>query len=123
MEGKAQTQAMANYVRVSPRKARQLVDLIRGKSVNDALTALKFLPKAAAAIILKVVSSAAANAENNQGLKREALYISEIHVNQGPTLKRYRPRAMGRASRIHKRTSHITVVVQELKEAAKRGSK
>lgn len=112
----AKVRAIGKYVRISPRKARQVIDLIRRKKVDDALTTLKFLPKAGAKIISKVISSALANAEHNQNLKKEMLYVSEAYVDQGPTLKRYRPRAMGRASRIHKRTSHITVVIEEAKK-------
>lgn len=116
--------AVAKYVRVSPRKAQQVIDLVRGKGVEEALALLQFSPKTAAKIISKVVNSAAANAEKNHRLKRESLYIVEAYVNQGPTLKRFRHRAMGRASRIHKRTSHITVALgkQETGEV-KRGAK
>lgn len=118
----AEARAVARYVRIAPRKAQQVADLIRGKHVDDAVSILKFTPKAAAQVILKVVNSAVANAEKNHRLKPEALYVAEVVANQGPTLKRFRHRAMGRASRIHKRTSHVTVVVAELEEA-KRGTK
>jgi large subunit ribosomal protein L22 len=102
---------------VSPRKAREVIDLVRGKSVSDAEAILKFSPRAAAEIVGKVVHSAAANAEKNLRIKPETLYVSEAFVNEGPTIKRIRPRAMGRAFRINKRTSHITVVVKQREEA------
>lgn len=113
--------AQARHVRISARKVRLVVDLIRGKEVEEAITILKFNPKAAANNVGKIVASAKANAENNMGLKG-SLFISEAFVNEGPTLKRFRPRAKGRASRINKRTCHITVVVSE-EEATQRGSK
>jgi len=112
-----EARATAKFVRVSPRKARDVVDLVRGKSVADAEAILKFTPRAAAEIVGKVVHSAAANAEKNLRLKPETLYVSEAYVNEGPTIKRIRPRAMGRAFRINKRTSHITVVVKQREEA------
>ncbi len=108
-----ETKATARFVRIAPRKARQIIDLIRGKAVNDAQIVLKFIPRFSAAVVTKVLNSAIANAENNFQLKRDNLYITEAYVNQGPTMKRYMPRAQGRASLIHKRTSHITVVVAE----------
>ncbi len=112
-----EARATAKYVRVSPRKAREVVDLVRGKSVQDAEAILKFTPRAAAEVVGKVVHSAAANAEKNLRIKPETLYVSETYVNEGPTLKRIRPRAMGRAFRINKRTCHITVVVKQREEA------
>lgn len=105
--------AIAKHVRVSPRKARRAVDLVRGRQIEDALGVLKFSTLGAASVVSKVVSSASANAEKTLHVKPESLYITEAFVDEGPTLKRFRPRAMGRASRIHKRTSHITVVVAE----------
>ncbi|ADG81187.1 50S ribosomal protein L22 [Thermincola ferriacetica] len=111
-----EAKAVARYIRISPRKARQVVDLIRGKSVKEALAILKFTPQKAAEAIEKVVKSAAANAENNFEMDKDSLYISQIFVDQGPTLKRYKPRAMGRADLMRRRTSHITVVVKEKKE-------
>lgn len=108
-----EARAVAKYVRISPSKAQQIINLVRGKSVDEAVSILTFSPKAAAMIISKVVNSASANAEKNHNMRRDILYISEAFVNQGPTLKRYRPRAMGRATRIRKRTSHITVVLRE----------
>lgn len=113
LEAGKQGRAVAKYVRVTPRKACKIIDMVRGKNVDEALDVLKFSPQVAAKIISKVVSSAVANAETNYRLKRDALFISEAYVDQGPTLKRFRHRAMGRASRIHKRTSYITVIVQE----------
>jgi len=115
--------AVTKYIRVGPRKARQVVDLIRGKPVEEALTILQFCPKAAAKIVSKVVNSAVANAERNLHLRRVNLYISEAYVDQGPTLKRYRPRAMGRVAVIRRKTSHITIVVQEREEVPRRGAK
>ena len=105
--------AVARFIRIAPRKARQVIDMIRGKKVSDAQTILKFTPRFAADVIGKVLNSAVANAENNHQMNRERLYISEAYVDQGPTMKRYMPRAQGRASLIHKRTSHITIVVAE----------
>ena len=103
--------AVARFVRATPQKVRRVADLVRGKSVDDALTALQFAPQAAAENVYKVIESAAANAVNNQGLVREKLVVTKLMVDEGPTLKRFRPRAQGRAFRIRKRTSHITVVL------------
>ncbi|TCZ67553.1 50S ribosomal protein L22 [Paenibacillus albiflavus] len=108
-----QAKAHANFVRIAPRKAQLVVDLVRGKAVGDAIAILRHTPKSASLIVEKLVNSAIANAEHNYSLDPNKLVISEIYVNQGPTLKRFRARAMGRASRINKRTSHITVVVSE----------
>ena len=105
--------ATAKIVRISPRKSRLVIDLIRGKSVAEAIAILKFTPNKAAGIIEKVLMSAIANAENNFDLDVENLIVSEAFVNEGPTMKRFRPRAKGSASPINKRTSHITVVVSE----------
>ena len=104
--------ATARFVRVTPMKARRVVDLVRGLPVNEALTTLKFTPQAASEDVYKVVASAAANAANNNQLDPSTLWVSEAFVDEGPTLKRFRPRAQGRAYRVRKRTSHITVVVQ-----------
>jgi large subunit ribosomal protein L22 len=117
-----QAKAAAKYIRISPRKARQVIDLIRGKEVEEALTTLRFCPKAGAKILTKVVKAAVANAQHNFHMNEE-LYVSEARVDEGPTLKRFKPRAMGRASRINKRTSHITVVVEEREGEPRRGSK
>jgi large subunit ribosomal protein L22 len=103
--------AVARFVRVTPMKARRVVDLVRGMGVDDALATLKFAPQAAAATVYKVVDSAAANAEGTEHLSRADLVVAKVLVDEGPTLKRHRPRAQGRATRIDKRTSHITVVV------------
>ncbi len=111
-----ETRAVAKHIRVSPRKARRAVDMIRGKQVEEALTMLKFSPLGAARTVSKVVASASANAEKNLHVKPEGLIVSEAYVDEGPTLKRFRPRAYGRASRIRKRTSHITVIVAEREE-------
>lgn len=108
-----QAKAAANYIRIAPRKVQLVVDLIRGKAVGDAIAILRHTPKAASPVVEKLVNSAVANAEHNYSMDPNKLVISEIYVNQGPTLKRFRARAMGRASRINKRTSHITVVVSE----------
>ncbi|MEW6424086.1 MAG: 50S ribosomal protein L22 [Bacillota bacterium] len=105
--------AVAKYVRISPRKVRQVVDLVRGKNVDEALAILKFTPKRACGPVAKVIRSAAANAEHNYDMNRDNLYIAAAYVDQGPTWKRYQPRAYGRANIIRKRTSHITIVVQE----------
>lgn len=104
--------AVARFVRVTPMKARRVGDLVRGLGVDDALATLKFAPQAAAATVYKVVDSAAANAEGTEHLSRTDLVVSKVLVDEGPTLKRHRPRAQGRATRIDKRTSHITVVVE-----------
>ena len=108
-----EVKATAKYVRMSPRKVRLVVGAVRGKPVNEALATLDFLPNAAARAVAKVVKSAAANAENNYQLSPDDLYITRIYADEGPTLKRFRPRARGRVSPILKRSSHITVVVGE----------
>ena len=104
--------ARARYVRATPMKVRRVVDLIRGRSAEDALNVLRFAPQAASEPVAKVVASAVANAENNLDLDPETLWISQVYVDEGPQLKRFRPRAQGRAYRIRKRTSHITVEVE-----------
>ncbi|GBF12042.1 50S ribosomal protein L22 [Tepidibacillus infernus] len=111
-----QAKAVARYVRIAPRKVSLVLDLIRGKKVGEAIAILRHTPKAASPVIEKVLNSAIANAEHNYNMNVEELVVSEAYANQGPTLKRFRPRAMGRASRINKRTSHITVVLTEKKE-------
>jgi len=108
-----EAKAIARHVRISPRKARQVVDLIRGKGVDEALAILRLTPKGASRIVSKVVRSAAANAENNLDMNFDSLYVAKAFVDQGPTMKRIMPRARGMADRIRKRTSHITVVVSE----------
>ncbi len=103
--------ATAKFVRISPFKVRVVIDIIKGKPVNEAIAILENTPKAASEILFKLVNSAAANAENNQNLSRNDLYVAECYANDGPTLKRIMPRAQGRAFRILKRTSHITVIL------------
>jgi large subunit ribosomal protein L22 len=98
---------------MSPVKVRRIARLVRGKSVDEAQHILAVSPQRASKVLSKVIKSAAANAENNEQLDRESLYVSEIQINEGPTWKRFLPRARGRADRILKRTSHITVVVDE----------
>ena len=106
--------SIGRYVRVSPRKARLVIDMIRGRYVPDALDILRNSPKAIARTIEKIVKVAVANAENNEEIADvDTLYIKAAYVDQGPTMKRFRPRAMGRATRIRKRTSHITVILDE----------
>ena len=114
--------ASARYLRVSPRKARRIIDIVRGTKATEALDVLRFDEHAASEDVYKVVASAVANAEHNQQLDRESLWISEAFVDEGPTLKRFRPRAQGRAYRIRKRTSHVTVVV-ESRETAGAGTR
>ena len=108
-----EAKATAKYVRIAPRKVRVVMDLIRGKNVQDAFAILKFTPKVGAEAIEKVLKSAVANAENNFDMNEDNLYVSEAYVDQGPTLKRIHPRSRGQAFKILKRTSHITVVVAE----------
>ena len=104
--------ASARYVRITPMKARRVVDMVRGLQVDEALTLLQFAPQAASETVYKVLESAAANAETTEGLNRADLVLSVAMVDEGPTMKRWRPRAQGRATRINKRTSHITLAVQ-----------
>ena len=111
-----QAKAVARTVRIAPRKARLVLDLIRGKQVGEAVAILNLTPKAASPVIEKVLKSAIANAEHNYDMDVNSRVVSEAYANEGPTLKRFRPRAMGRASAINKRTSHITIVVSEKKE-------
>jgi len=109
--------AVARFVRVTPQKARRVGDLIRGESVENALNILQFAPQAVAEQFYKLVDSAAANAETTENLDRSTLVVTTVHVDEGPTMKRWRPRAKGAANRILKRTSHLTVVVEPTKEA------
>ncbi len=111
-----QAKAVAKTVRIAARKVRLVTDLIRGKQVGEAIAILRHTPKAASPVVEKVLNSAIANAEHNYEMDINNLVISEAYVNEGPTLKRFRPRAQGRASAINKRTSHITIVVSEKKE-------
>ncbi len=108
-----EVKATAKYVRIAPRKVRVVMDLIRGKSVSDALAILKFTPKRGAVLVTKVLNSAVANAENNFDMDAEDLYVSKCYADQGPTLKRIHPRSRGQAFSILKHTSHITVTVSE----------
>lgn len=112
---KTELQAVAHLrnVRISNRKVKIVADLIRNKNVEEALNILEFAPKAASKILIKLLNSAIANAENNHKMKKEKLYIAKIYANEGPTMKRVRPRAQGRAAGILKRTSHITIVLKE----------
>ncbi len=104
--------ATARYVRITPMKARRVVDMVRGMAVDDALALLQFAPQSASETVYKVLESAIANAEGTEGLSASSLVVSVARVDEGPTMKRWRPRAQGRATRINKRTSHITLVVQ-----------
>ena len=108
-----EVKACAKTLRIPPRKARIVIDLIRGKDVAEAAAILKFTPNAAADAIAKVLKSAVANAVNNNEMNEEKLYVQACYANEGITLKRFMPRAKGSASAIHKRTSHITIVVDE----------
>lgn len=108
-----QAKAIARYIRISPRKVRLVVDVIRGKSVRDAEDLLRFVPRAASQPVDKVLKSAKANAVNNHQMSEDRLYVSQIFVDAGPTLKRLIPRARGSANIIRKRTSHITVILEE----------
>lgn len=108
-----EAKAVAKYIRISPRKVRIVMNLIRGKNVADAFAILKFTPKIGAEVLTKVLKSAVANAENNFDMNPDNLYISEAFCDQGPTLKRIHPRSRGQAFKILKRTSHITLVVKE----------
>ena len=114
--------AKARFVRVSPSKARRVIDLVRGKSVADALDILRWAPQAASEPVAKVIASAAANAQNNNGLDPSTLVVATVYADDGPTAKRIRPRAQGRAFRIRRRTSHITVVVESRPSKDARGS-
>ena len=108
-----EAKAHLRYARISPRKVKIVCDLIRGKDVKTAKAILMQTPKAASELLLKLLHSAVANAENNHNMDPDSLYVSETYANPGPILKRIMPRARGGASRINKRTSHITIVVKE----------
>ena len=112
-----EAKATAKYVRMSPSKLKPVTDLVRGKDLNEALTILKFTPGKGAELVEKVVHSAAANAENNHDMNPDELYVAEIYANQGPTMKRFRAGAQGRASMILKRTSHIAVTLKSIEKA------
>lgn len=115
--------ARARFVRVSPMKARRVVELIKGLSASEALAVLRFAPQTASGPVSKVLASAMANAENNQSLDPDTLWVHRAYVDEGPTLKRFRPRAQGRAYRIRKRTSHITVEVESRPKTAGKSRK
>lgn len=108
-----ESKATAKYVRIAPRKVRIVMDLIRGKNIADAFAILKFTPKAGADVVEKVLRSAVANAENNFDMNVDNLYVKTAYTDQGPTLKRIHPRSRGQAFKILKRTSHVTVIVDE----------
>ncbi len=108
--------ASARFVRITPMKARRVVDMVRGLGVDEALALLQFAPQAASEAVYKVLESAVANAETTESLDRNTLVVTKATVDEGPTMKRWRPRAQGRASRINKRTSHITLVVQPVEQ-------
>lgn len=108
-----EARAKLSYLRISPRKVRLVADLVRNRSAEEALKTLRFTPKAASRPLKKLIESAVANAENNHGLDIDTLWVRDIQVNEGPTLKRFRPRAQGRAFPIMKRTSHVSVVLEE----------
>lgn len=114
-----EAKAVAKYVRMSPSKLKPVTDLVRGKDLNEALTILKFTPGKGSELVEKVVKSAAANAENNFEMDPDDLYVAEICANQGPTMKRFRAGAQGRASMILKRTSHIAVTLKNRTEDQK----
>ncbi len=111
-----ETKTVEKYIRMSPRKIRYVVDMIKSKPIEDAIDILSLTPRAAAVVVKKAIQSAVANATENHKMKEEDLFISRILVNEGPTLKRFRPRARGRATRIRKRTSHLSVYVSNGKE-------
>ena len=108
-----EVRAVAKYIRISPQKARLVADVVKGMDVDTALTTLRFMPKKGARILRKIIESAVANADQMETIDIDSLYIKSIRIDGGPTLKRFRPRAMGRATRILKRSSHITVIVDE----------
>lgn len=108
-----QAKAIARTIRIAPRKVRLVLDLVRGKEVSEALAILKLTNKRTSPVVEKLIKSAVANAEHNYDMDIDRLFVSEIYADEGPTLKRFRPRAKGSASRINKRTSHISVVLEE----------
>ncbi|MFH0873139.1 MAG: 50S ribosomal protein L22 [bacterium] len=114
----AEARAIGRFIRIAPRKARLVIDMVRGRGINEALYALKYTPKHAARVVEKVLRSAMANAQQNHGVKDiDVLFVKKAYVDNGPTMKRFRPRAMGRATPIKKRTSHLTIVLGEKEEA------
>ncbi len=111
--GKDEGRAVLKHARISSRKVKIVIDLIKDKSIDEAYGIVKYTPKAASELLLKLLKSAEANASNNNSLNRDDLFVAEAYATQGPTMKRIMPRAQGRANRIKKRTSHITVVLKE----------
>jgi len=109
-----EAKAVARHIRISPQKARLVADLVRGKNVETAINTLRFMPKKGARLLRKVIESALANAGQNEAIDIDTLYIKKVYVDGGPMLKRIRPRAMGRATKILKRSSHITVILDEI---------
>jgi large subunit ribosomal protein L22 len=118
----AEAKAVLRYVRIAPRKARAVVDLIRGQQVPHALSVLKYTPRAAAKVVEKILRSAVANAEQKEMGESDVMWVSRAYVDGGPVFKRFRARSMGRANSIHKRTSHITVVIAAPEAAPKEAS-
>ena len=110
-----EARAQLKFARISARKVKIVADLVRGKKVDEALAIMKFTPKASSPILEKLLKSAIANAENNNGMSVENLYVEECYANKGPTMKRIRPRAQGRAYRINKKTAHISIYLDEKK--------
>ena len=108
-----ESRAVGRYMRISPQKMRLIMDEVRGKKVDEAIRLLSFSPKRGARVLRKLINSAVANAEANKEVDVDTLYIKRVYADQGPIMKRFRPRAMGRASRIRKRTSHLTVILDE----------
>jgi large subunit ribosomal protein L22 len=123
MEAAVEARAVARFVRITPRKARRVVELIRGQSAEDAVTILRFAPQAASEPVRKVLESAMANAEHNLQLGRNTLRVARAYVDEGPTMKRWRARAQGRPGPLEKRTCHITVVVEPVQEQPGAGQK
>lgn len=108
-----ESRAVAKYIRISPQKVRLIMDQVRGKKVEEAMNLLSFTPQKGAFILKKLINSAVANAGQNLNMDVDNLYIKRAFADEGPTLRRFRPRAMGRATRIRKRTSHLTVILDE----------
>ena len=117
-----EAKAIEKFIRISPRKLRYVADIIRSKRVDDAVDILTFTPKKAALIIRKAVQSAAANATENHKMKEDELVVEKVFIDEGPALKRFRPRARGRAAKIKKRTSHLTVIVSDGREEEAKGN-
>lgn len=109
-----ETRAAVKFIRVSPRKIRLVMDQVRGRKVEEALNILSFAPQKGARILKKLINSAVANAEQNSNVDVDSLYVKRLYADEGPTMKRWRPRAQGRATRINKRTSHLTIIVDDM---------